>query len=150
MIALGAGFNPELAGFENIILFGTLLGRDPDEMRERAATIAAWAELSSFLDVPIRSYSSGMLARLGFAVAADIDPDVLVVDEVLAVGDEAFQRKSAARMQQLMEGGTAVLLVSHDLQIVETISNRVLWIDHGRTRMVGSATEVVGAYRDSV
>jgi ABC-type polysaccharide/polyol phosphate transport system ATPase subunit len=150
MIALGAGFNPELAGFENIVLFGTLLGRDPEEMRERAADIAAWAQLSEFLDVPIRSYSSGMLARLGFAVAADVDPDVLVVDEVLSVGDEAFQRKSAARMQQLMEGGTAVLLVSHDLKIVETLSDRVLWIDHGRTRMLGPAEEVVSAYRNSV
>jgi ABC-type polysaccharide/polyol phosphate transport system ATPase subunit len=150
MIALGAGFNPELAGFENIVLFGTLLGRDPDEMRERAPEIAAWAELSAFLDVPIRSYSSGMLARLGFAVAADIDPDVLVVDEVLAVGDEAFQRKSAARMERMMEGGTAVLLVSHDLNIVEKLSSRVLWIDHGRTRMLGEAPEVVSAYRASV
>jgi ABC-type polysaccharide/polyol phosphate transport system ATPase subunit len=91
-----------------------------------------------------------MLARLGFAVAADIDPDVLVVDEVLAVGDEAFQRKSAARMERMMEGGTAVLLVSHDLNIVEKLSSRVLWIDHGRTRLLGSAEEVVSAYRDSV
>ena len=150
MIALGAGFNPELAGFENIVLFGTLLGRSPDEMRERANAIAAWAELSDFLDVPIRSYSSGMLARLGFAVAADVEPDVLVVDEVLAVGDEAFQRKSAARMRQMMEGGTAVLLVSHDLRIVETLSHRVLWMDHGRVRMLGTPQDVVGAYRESV
>ena len=150
MIALGAGFNPELAGFENIVLFGTLLGRDPDLMRERAQEIAAWAELSDFLDVPIRSYSSGMLARLGFAVAADVNPDVLVVDEVLAVGDEAFQRKSARRMKEMMEGGTAVLLVSHDLKTVETLSDRVLWLDHGRVRMLGTASEVVSAYRDSV
>ncbi|MGH8958968.1 MAG: ABC transporter ATP-binding protein [Acidimicrobiia bacterium] len=150
MIALGAGFNPELAGFENIVLFGTLLGRKPEEMRERAQSIAEWAELTEFLDVPIRSYSSGMLARLGFAVAADVDPDVLVVDEVLAVGDEAFQRKSAARMKELMGGGTAVLLVSHDLGVVESLSHRVLWLDHGRVRMVGKPKEVVGAYRDSV
>jgi ABC-type polysaccharide/polyol phosphate transport system ATPase subunit len=150
MIALGAGFNPEMAGFENIVLFGTLLGRDPDEMRERAPAIAEWAELTEFLDVPIRSYSSGMLARLGFAVAADVDPDVLVVDEVLAVGDESFQRKSAARMQILMNGGTAVLLVSHDLHHVETLSHRVLWLDHGHVRMLGDPKEVVEAYRASV
>lgn len=150
MIALGAGFNPELAGFENIVLFGTLLGRDPDEMRERAGAIAEWAELTDFLDVPVRSYSSGMLARLGFAVASDIEPDVLVVDEILAVGDEKFQRKSAARMRQMMERGTAVLFVSHDLKIVETLSDRALWLDGGRIRMLGDAAEVVAAYRDSV
>ena len=150
MIALGAGFNPEMAGFENIVLFGTLLGRDPDEMRERAPAIAEWAELTDFLDVPIRSYSSGMLARLGFAVAADVDPDVLVVDEVLAVGDESFQRKSTLRMQTLMNGGTAVLLVSHDLPTVETLSHRVLWLDHGQVRMLGDPKTVVAAYRASV
>ncbi len=150
MIALGAGFNPEMAGFENIVLFGTLLGRDPDEMRDRAPAIAEWAELTDFLDVPIRSYSSGMLARLGFAVAADVDPDVLVVDEVLAVGDESFQRKSTLRMQTLMNGGTAVLLVSHDLPTVETLSHRVLWLDHGQVRMLGDPKKVVAAYRASV
>jgi ABC-2 type transport system ATP-binding protein len=150
MIALGAGFNPEMAGFENIVLFGTLLGRDPDEMRDRAPAIAEWAELTDFLDVPIRSYSSGMLARLGFAVAADVDPDVLVVDEVLAVGDESFQRKSTLRMQSLMNGGTAVLLVSHDLPTVETLSHRVLWLDHGEVRMLGDPKKVVAAYRASV
>lgn len=150
MIALGAGFNPELAGFENIVLFGTLLGTDPEEMRDRAPAIAEWAELTEFLDVPIRSYSSGMLARLGFAVAADVNPDVLVVDEVLAVGDESFQRKSAARMQGLMSEGTAVLLVSHDLQTVENLSHRVLWLDHGRVRMLGAPGEVVSAYRASI
>jgi ABC-type polysaccharide/polyol phosphate transport system ATPase subunit len=150
MIALGAGFNPELAGFENIVLFGTLLGRDPDEMRERVGAIAEWAELTDFLDVPVRSYSSGMLARLGFAVASDIEPDVLVVDEVLAVGDEKFQRKSAAKMKAMMEGGTAVLFVSHDLKVVEGLSDRVLWLDNGKIRMLGEATEVVAAYRDSI
>ena len=150
MIALGAGFNPEMAGFENIVLFGTLLGRSPDEMRERAASIAEWAELTDFLDVPIRSYSSGMLARLGFAVAADVAPDVLVVDEVLAVGDESFQRKSAARMETLMNGGTAVLVVSHDLHTIETLSHRVLWLDHGHVRMLGDPKAVVEAYRASV
>lgn len=150
MIALGAGFNPELAGYENIVLFGTLLGRDPDEMRERVGPIAEWAELTDFLDVPVRSYSSGMLARLGFAVASDIEPDVLVVDEVLAVGDESFQRKSAAKMKQMMAGGTAVLFVSHDLKVVETLSDRALWLDGGRVRMLGPAKEVVDAYRGSV
>jgi len=147
MIALGAGFNPELSGFENIVLFGTLLGRDPAHMRERAGPIAEWAGLAEFIDVPIRSYSSGMLARLGFAVASDVDPDVLVVDEVLSVGDEAFQRRSFERMHSLMSGGTAVLLVSHALDLVERMSNRVVWLDRGRVRMEGSPREVVAGYR---
>ncbi|MFO7547444.1 MAG: ATP-binding cassette domain-containing protein [Acidimicrobiia bacterium] len=150
MIALGAGFNHELNAIENIVLFGTLLSRDPDEMRERAAEIGEWAELTEFMDVPIRSYSSGMLARLGFAVAADVDPDVIVVDEVLSVGDESFQRKSYDKMQQLMSGGTAVLLVSHALDKVEEMADRVIWMDRGEVRMLGDPAEVVEAYRSSV
>jgi ABC-2 type transport system ATP-binding protein len=150
MIALGAGFNHELNAIENIVLFGTLMGRDPAEMRERAAAIGEWAELTEFMDVPIRSYSSGMLARLGFAVASDVDPDVMVVDEVLSVGDESFQRKSFDRMQELMSGGTAVLLVSHVLPKVEEMADRVMWLDKGSVRMMGAPDEVVAAYRASV
>jgi ABC-type polysaccharide/polyol phosphate transport system ATPase subunit len=135
MIALGAGFNHELNAIENIVLFGTLLGRDPEEMRERAKSIGEWAELTDFLDVPIRSYSSGMMARLGFAVAADVDPDVMVVDEVLSVGDESFQRKSFEKMQSLMKGGTAVLLVSHVLDKVLEVADRVIWLQKGRIQM---------------
>jgi ABC-type polysaccharide/polyol phosphate transport system ATPase subunit len=150
MISLGAGCNPEISGYENIVLFGTLLGRDPDEMREKAWKIAEWAELTEFMDVPTRSYSSGMLARLGFAIATDVDPDVLVVDEVLAVGDEAFHRKSEERMQELMNGGTAVLLVSHALPTVKELAHRVMWLDHGITKMVGDPEEVVEAYKASV
>lgn len=150
MIALGAGFNHELNAIENIVLFGTLMGRDPEEMRERAQAIGEWAELTQFMDVPIRSYSSGMLARLGFAVAADVDPDVMVVDEVLSVGDESFQRKSFDRMQELMSGGTAVLLVSHVLPKVEEMADRVMWLDKGSVRMTGDPVEVIAAYRASV
>jgi ABC-type polysaccharide/polyol phosphate transport system ATPase subunit len=102
MIELGAGFNGELTAAENIVLYGTILGRDPVDMRSRITDIAHWAELEEFLYVPIRSYSSGMLARLGFSVATDVPPDVLVVDEVLSVGDEAFQNKSAARMTAMI------------------------------------------------
>jgi ABC-type polysaccharide/polyol phosphate transport system ATPase subunit len=150
MIALGAGFNPEISGFENIILLGTLLGRSPDQMRDRAEEIAIWAELTEFIDVPVRSYSSGMQARLGFAIASDVNPDVLVVDEVLAVGDEAFQRKSFRRMEEMMHGGTAVVLVSHVLDVVKSISHRVMWLDHGKIRMIGPPQEVVDAYKNSV
>ena len=105
MIELGAGFNPELTGRENIVLYGTLLGRQPQVMRERVDAILDWAGLSGFSDVPIRSYSTGMLARLGFAVATDVQPDLLVVDEVLSVGDEAFQVKSKERIAELMGEG---------------------------------------------
>ncbi len=150
MIALGAGFNQEMNAAENIVLFGTLLGRDPDYMRERVRPIVEWAGLIDFLDVPIRSYSSGMLARLGFAVATDVEPDVLVVDEVLAVGDEAFSKKSFERMEKLMSGGTAVLLVSHQLEKVEAVADRVMWLEQGEIRMTGGPKEVIQGYKDSV
>jgi len=150
MISLGAGFNPELTGYENIVLYGTLLGRDPQDMRDSAARISEWAELNDFMDVPVRAYSSGMLARLGFSIASDIDPDVLVVDEVLAVGDESFQHKSFDRMQAMMNGGTAVLLVTHQLDKVLEMADRVLWLDKGRVKMIGEPEEVVGLYRESV
>lgn len=150
MISLGAGFNPELTGYENIVLYGTLLGREPEQMRERSGAIGEWAGLTDFLDVPVRSYSSGMLARLGFAIASDIDPDVLVVDEVLAVGDEEFQKKSFERMQQLMGAGTAVLLVSHALDKVLDMADRVMWLDKGKVKMIGVPQEVVGSYKAAV
>ena len=146
MIELGAGFNQELSAYDNIVLYGTLLGRTPSHMRDRAGSIAEWAGLTEFIDVPIRSFSSGMMARLGFAVATDINPDVLVVDEVLSVGDTAFQEKSKTRIQSLIESGAAVLFVSHQLETVKEISDRVLWLDHGHSVMLGDPTEVVEAY----
>lgn len=147
MIELGAGFNPELTGYENIVLYGTLLGRQPKYMEGRAADIADWAGLSDFLDVPIRSYSSGMLARLGFAVATDTHPDVLVVDEVLSVGDQSFQKKSMGRMRDLIDEGAAVVFVSHDLDAVERLATRVLWLDGGQVKTIGSPEDVVSRYR---
>jgi ABC-2 type transport system ATP-binding protein len=150
MISLGAGFNPELTGYENIVLYGTLLGREPQDMRRSADRIAEWAGLNDFMDVPVRSYSSGMLARLGFSIASDIDPDVLVVDEVLAVGDEAFQRKSFDRMTEMMNAGTAVLLVTHQLETVIEMADRAMWLDKGRVKMVGDPGEVVETYKASV
>jgi ABC-2 type transport system ATP-binding protein len=146
MIELGAGFNQEMTALENIVLYGTLLGRTPAHMRERVEAICEWAELTDFVDVPIRSYSSGMLARLGFAVATDVRPDVLVVDEVLSVGDTSFQEKSKDRMHELIASGAAVLFVSHDMNTVLEMSDRVLWLDHGRTVAFGEPTEIVEAY----
>jgi ABC-2 type transport system ATP-binding protein/lipopolysaccharide transport system ATP-binding protein len=149
MIELGAGFNGELTAAENIVLYGTILGRDPRQMRGRAEDIAEWAGLEEFLYVPIRSYSSGMLARLGFSIATDEAPDLLVVDEVLAVGDEAFQQKSLSRMKEMMAGGTSIILVSHALPTVLSTADRVIWLDHGHVRMNGDPAEVVGAYKES-
>lgn len=146
MIELGAGFNPDLTGVENIVLYGTLLGRDPSEMRRRAPAIAEWAELSDYLDVPVRSYSSGMLARLAFSVAVDTEPDVLIVDEVLSVGDESFQRRSLQRIEDMIRGGCAVVLVSHSMTQVLERASRVVWMERGRVRMEGSPDEVVAAY----
>lgn len=150
MIELGAGFNTELTGFENIVMYGTLLGRNPQLMRDRAEAIAAWADLSDYLDVPIRSYSSGMLARLGFSVATDTEPDVLIVDEVLSVGDAAFQQKSSERMRQMIANGASVVLVSHNLDTVRAIADRAVWLDSGVIVLEGHPEEVVGEYERSV
>ncbi|GMQ85984.1 MAG: hypothetical protein BMS9Abin07_1554 [Acidimicrobiia bacterium] len=150
MIELGAGFNPELTGFENIVMYGTLLGRNPQFMRGQAPAIADWANLSGFLDVPIRSYSTGMLARLGFSVATDTEPDVLIVDEVLSVGDAAFQIRSFERIEKMIAQGTSVVLVSHDLAKIRQIADRVIWLDHGKVVSEGDPETVVGQYEASV
>jgi ABC-type polysaccharide/polyol phosphate transport system ATPase subunit len=150
MIELGAGFNTELTGFENIVMYGTLLGRKPQFMRERARVIADWADLTDYLDVPIRSYSTGMLARLGFSVATDTEPDVLIVDEVLAVGDAAFQIRSLERIEKMIAEETSVVLVSHDLDTVREIADRAIWLDHGRVMAAGDPETVVGQYEASV
>jgi ABC-type polysaccharide/polyol phosphate transport system ATPase subunit len=150
MIELGAGFNPEQTARENIILYGTLLGRDARQMKANCDKIAEWAGLQAYLDVPVRTFSSGMVARLAFSVAVDVDPDVLLIDEILAVGDEAFQRRSSERMSELIEGGAAVILVSHALKQIRDRADRVLWLDHGRVVLLGDPDTVVNEYEDSV
>ena len=150
MIELGAGFSMELTAYENIVMYGTLLGRRPEFMRERAAEIAHWASLDEFIDVPLRSYSSGMLARLGFSVATDTEPDVLIVDEVLSVGDAAFQQKSAERMKNMIDEGASVVLVSHNLATVLEIADRAIWLDQGLVKLEGDPEDVVAAYQASV
>lgn len=147
MIELSAGFNTELTAFENVVLYGTLLGRDPGLMRERAPEIARWAELDDFLDVPLRSYSTGMLARLGFAVSTDIEPDILIIDEVMAVGDESFRQKSAGRIRTMIANGASVVLVTHNLAQVQRLASRAMWLDHGHIKMLGDPEEVVAAYK---
>ncbi|GMQ94819.1 MAG: ABC transporter ATP-binding protein [Acidimicrobiia bacterium] len=150
MIELGAGFNADLTGYENIVMYGTLLGRTPERMRRRAWEIAEWADLTDFIDVPLRSYSSGMLARLAFSVATDIEPDVLVVDEVLSVGDAAFQLRSEERMKILIERGASVVIVSHNLATIGDLAARAMWLDHGRCMMAGDPNEVIAAYKQTV
>jgi ABC-2 type transport system ATP-binding protein len=150
MIELGGGFDADLTGSENLVLYGAMLGHDPRALRRQSAAVAEWAELEDFMDVPLRSYSSGMLARLGFAVATLIQPDVLVVDEVLAVGDESFQRRSQERIAELLSHGTAVVLVSHALDTVRAYADEALWLDHGRVMAMGDPDEIVGRYVESV
>jgi ABC-type polysaccharide/polyol phosphate transport system ATPase subunit len=146
MIELGAGFNPELTGAENIVLYGSLLGRTPKEMRGRIEAIADWAGLAEHMNIPIRAYSSGMTARLAFATATDVTPDLLLIDEVLSVGDADFREKSAARTQEMMNGGCAVLLVSHDLETVQRMSTRAIYLSNGQEKVSGDPIEVVEAY----
>lgn len=150
MIELGSGMNPELTARENIILYGAMLGRDPNLLRERVDAIVGWAGVEEFVDVPTRTFSSGMLARLAFSVATDTQPEVLLVDEVLSVGDQAFRAKSEARMNELIAGGAAVVIVSHSIELLQKMSTRALWLDHGHTKMLGPAAEVLEGYRSSV
>ena len=150
MIELGAGFNPELTGAENIILYGTLLGRTPKQMQSRIEAIADWAGLTEHLDIPIRAYSSGMTARLAFATATDVTPDLLLIDEILSVGDEDFREKSAARTLAMMNSGCAVLLVSHDLDAVQQMSTRAIYLEQGHQKIAGKPGEVIEAYLSDV
>jgi len=149
MIELGSGMNPELTARENIVLYGALLGRDPNLLRDRVDDIVEWAGVEEFVDVPTRTFSSGMLARLAFSVATDIEPEVLVVDEVLSVGDKAFREKSQARMKQLIAGGAAVVIVSHSIPLLREVSTRALWLDHGHIKMLGPAGDVFDGYQAS-
>lgn len=148
MIELGAGFNPELTGAENIMLYGALLGRPVRQMKNRIEAIGDWAGLTAQLDVPIRAYSSGMVARLAFAIATDQTPDLLLIDEILSVGDENFRVKSIARTMELMNSGSAVIIVSHDLEVVRSMSSRTIYLENGMTKMIGFSKDVVEAYEN--
>lgn len=146
MIELGAGFDQELTARENIFLNGAVLGHSRKFMEEHFDEIVEFAELQRFLNSPIKNYSSGMKARLGFAVATMVDPDILICDEVLAVGDEAFRRRCEERMQQMLSGGTTLLYVSHDIDSVKQLCDHVLWLDHGEVLMSGDPDTVCDAY----
>lgn len=146
LIELGAGFDGECTARENIFINGCLLGYSEKYMKERFDEIVDFAELHQFLDSPIKNYSSGMRARLGFAIATMVKPEILIVDEVLSVGDYKFQQKCLARMHELMDGGTTLLFVSHNMATVRKLCDHAIWLDHGVARMQGEAQEVCDAY----
>ncbi len=148
LIELSAGFDPDLTGRENIFLNGALLGHKRSYMLEHYQSIVDFAELEPFIDIPVRSYSSGMIARLGFSIATTVRADIVVVDEVLAVGDYNFQQKCYHRMEQMLERGTTLLFVSHDADQVKRLCSRAIWLDHGKLMRDGPAVEVCDAYVD--
>jgi ABC-type polysaccharide/polyol phosphate transport system ATPase subunit len=147
MLELGAGFNPELSGEENILLFGVLLGNSTKSMESKSVEIAEWAGLSDQIHLPLRTYSSGMVARLAFAIATFQKSDVLIIDEILGVGDAEFQKKSRVKILELIGEGEATILVTHDLDAVADLATKVLWLDHGHQKMIGPTQEVLDAYR---
>lgn len=149
MLELGSGFDFDMTGRENIFLNGAILGYSEEFLKERFTQIVDFSELEEFLDVPLRNYSSGMVTRLAFAIAAVVNPEILIVDEILGVGDMDFQKKSFARMQEMMKGGTTVLMVTHSISQVERMCNRVVWIERGCVQQIGDAEQVCRAYRES-
>ncbi|WP_075888892.1 ABC transporter ATP-binding protein [Actinomyces provencensis] len=146
LLELGAGFHGELTGRENIYLNGAILGRSHKEIEESLDWIIDYADIGNFIDEPVKVYSSGMTVRLGFAVAVAIHPKILIVDEIIAVGDEEFQRKCFDLMRDLRRSGTTIVLVTHSLSLAQDMCDEVVWLDHGRVRSVGDADEVVSAY----
>jgi lipopolysaccharide transport system ATP-binding protein len=146
LLEVGTGFHPELTGRENVFLNGAILGMQRTEIRQKFDEIVAFAEVEKFLDTPVKRYSSGMYVRLAFAVAAHLEPEILVVDEVLAVGDAEFQKKSLGKMQEVSRGGRTVLFVSHNMLAVQKLCSRVILLDSGHIQASGSASEIVAEY----
>jgi lipopolysaccharide transport system ATP-binding protein len=149
LIELGAGIDGELTARENIFLNGIILGYSKKFMHAHFDEIVEFAELHQFLDTPVKNFSSGMAARLGFSIATVVRPDILIVDEVLAVGDYAFQQKCMKRMNEMLSSGTTLLFVSHSIETVLQLCNKALWLEHGKTVMQGRADKVCSAYAES-
>ena len=149
MIELGAGFDMDLTARENIYLNGAVLGYTKSFIDEKFDEIVDFSELRDFLDVPVRNFSSGMVARLAFSIATIVDPEILIVDEILSVGDIAFQQKSEKKMRTMIGGGTTVLFVSHSIDQIKNLCDRVVWLDHGNVKQIGQAKEVCDAYYKS-
>ncbi|GIP55879.1 ABC transporter ATP-binding protein [Paenibacillus vini] len=148
LLELGAGFDPDLTGAKNIYLNGAILGRNKGFLEEKFKEIVDYADLGEFIDVPVKNYSSGMRARLGFAVATQIDPDILILDEILGVGDQNFRDKSTAKMKEMINSGKTVLLVSHSLDQIQELTENVVWLHNGEIREYGESSVVCKSYRD--
>jgi len=149
MIELGAGFDYDLTARENIFLNGAVLGYSKEFIEQKFDEIVDFSELREFLDVPVRNFSSGMVARLAFSIATVVDPEILIVDEILSVGDIAFQQKSEEKMKSMIGGGTTVLFVSHSLAQIKNICDRAVWLDHGQVKKIGPAKEICDEYYNS-
>lgn len=147
MLELGAGFDLELTGKENIYLNGAILGYSKEYLESKYDEIVDFAEIGRFIEMPLRNYSSGMKTRLAFSIASIVKPEILIVDEILSVGDAAFQEKSLNRMKELMSGGATVLFVSHEIEKIEEMCTKAVWLDHGKIVMIGDAVEVCRAYK---
>ena len=150
MLELGSGFDYELTGRENIYLNGAILGYEKTYLNSKYDEILEFSELGHFIDSPIRNYSSGMLMRLAFSVATVVNPEILIVDEILAVGDEAFQEKSRNRMIEMMNGGTTVLFVSHNFEQIKQLCNRAIYIEHGYIKLIDSPENVYSIYKENM
>ena len=150
LIELGAGFDAELSVLDNIILYGVMLGFSCQEMKERAKLILEFAELEEYALVPVKGLSSGMTARLGFAIATDVEPDILILDEVLSVGDESFKHKSQRKMDEFWQDHVTILLVSHSMDLIQNACHQAIWLEQGKIKLVGNAKEVVKSYLNSV
>ncbi len=148
LLALGVGFNRKLTGRENVVLGGLAAGLSREQLAEKYEEIVAFAELDEFMDMPMRTYSSGMYGRLGFSVAVNMEPDILLIDEALSVGDARFRRKSFRRMRQLCKQDRTIVLVSHALGSIEQLCDQAIWMDKGELRMCGEPSAVIAAYTD--
>ena len=149
LIEVGAGFDPELTARENVYLNGAILGYPKDFLTSKFNDIIEFAELEKFIDVPLKNFSSGMYARLGFSIATMVQPDLLIVDEVLSVGDFRFQEKCEKRIQDMIKDGTTVVIVSHDINVIEKICTRVLWLESGKIKLFGNTENVCEKYKNS-
>lgn len=150
MLELGSGFDFELTGYENIFLNGAILGYSEQYLNSKLKDIIEFSELGDFIHMPIKTYSSGMMMRLAFSIATVVEPEILIIDEILAVGDEFFQKKSFARMQELMSGGTTVLFVSHNIEQIQSLCNRAIWLENGVVRAIGPADLISREYSKNI